>query len=227
MTALKLEAGKDYRTEDGSRVTLYAHDNTAWPFIDGPNKYWPRTEFWSSGEGDSAHARAGQCYGDKYGGAGPGKNIVAEWTDTSLADTDSDTGENHRAPPRDRLADALEKISASLETIALHLAPRSPPTNLQAPGSVYPATIPASAFTTEAQPDADGWIAWHGGECPVPFGTLVDVRFRSGSVQTDCEPTDFNAGSNTSPTAPGVAGSWWYDRGTTFDIVAYKIHKPA
>lgn len=26
----------------------------------------------------------------------------------------------------------------------------------------------------------DGWIEWGGGECPVPTGTLVDVRYRNG-----------------------------------------------
>ncbi len=28
--------------------------------------------------------------------------------------------------------------------------------------------------------DADGWVEWHGGECPVPGLTDVEVRYRSG-----------------------------------------------
>ena len=28
------------------------------------------------------------------------------------------------------------------------------------------------------------WIKWHGGECPVPPGTLVEVKFRDGSCET-------------------------------------------
>lgn len=28
--------------------------------------------------------------------------------------------------------------------------------------------------------DADGWIEWHGGECPVPGGVQVAVRFQDG-----------------------------------------------
>lgn len=30
--------------------------------------------------------------------------------------------------------------------------------------------------------DADGWIDWPGGECPVPDGTLVEVRLRNGDI---------------------------------------------
>ena len=26
------------------------------------------------------------------------------------------------------------------------------------------------------------WIKWHGGECPVPSDTLVEVKLRSGTV---------------------------------------------
>lgn len=28
------------------------------------------------------------------------------------------------------------------------------------------------------------WIKWHGGECPVPPDTLVEVKFRDGSCET-------------------------------------------
>ncbi len=31
-------------------------------------------------------------------------------------------------------------------------------------------------WTEPATPDADGWIEWHGGECPVPGDTVVEVR---------------------------------------------------
>ena len=30
------------------------------------------------------------------------------------------------------------------------------------------------------QPDADGWIPWKGGECPVSFDAVVEVRCRDG-----------------------------------------------
>lgn len=34
--------------------------------------------------------------------------------------------------------------------------------------------------TTQTSPADDGWIAWHGGSCPVPADTLVEYRMRSG-----------------------------------------------
>ena len=40
--------------------------------------------------------------------------------------------------------------------------------------------------TPEAEPaeDADGWIEWGGGECPVRNGAIVDVRTSSGGAFT-------------------------------------------
>lgn len=32
---------------------------------------------------------------------------------------------------------------------------------------------------SEGEKDADGWIAWNGGDCPVPDETVVDVRLRA------------------------------------------------
>jgi hypothetical protein len=34
--------------------------------------------------------------------------------------------------------------------------------------------------------DMTAWLAWLGGECPVGFDDLVDVRFDDGSQMTDC-----------------------------------------
>lgn len=122
MPDLKLEAGRTYRTENGSRVTLYAHDNPFWPFIGQPGTYWPATEYWAAN---------GLCYGDKYGNAGPGMNIVAEWTEKpSLADRLTATGSNSTSafnpPPTaaERQAQALEKIADALSDIAALLAAR-------------------------------------------------------------------------------------------------------
>lgn len=57
----------------------------------------------------------------------------------------------------------------------------------------------------------DGWIEWHGGECPVPKGTLVDLRLRGGAV---CAAT--------------VSCGWrWSRKGWDGDIVAYRVSKPA
>ncbi len=59
--------------------------------------------------------------------------------------------------------------------------------------------------------DKDDWIEWHGGECPVPAGTLIDVRFRDGDVLERV-----------------MSDGWrWSAEGLKADIVAYRISKPA
>jgi hypothetical protein len=38
--------------------------------------------------------------------------------------------------------------------------------------------------------NTNNWITWNGGECPVPFGTLVDVQYRGGG-ETNNIPANF------------------------------------
>ena len=73
----------------------------------------------------------------------------------------------------------------------------------------------AEAALAEPQADADGWIPWKGGECPVAHSTIVDVRLR-------------NQGEGRA-----VASNWrWYHetRGNPIlegaDIIAYRVVKP-
>jgi hypothetical protein len=55
--------------------------------------------------------------------------------------------------------------------------------------------------------DDEGWFDWHGGECPVPAGTRVGVRFRIG-------------GENRL----ALASIWvWEHDDHPYDIVAYRI----
>jgi hypothetical protein len=54
------------------------------------------------------------------------------------------------------------------------------------------------------------WIEWSGGECPVPPGTVVEVRFRNGNSDPD---------SN----AEWWTWDWDCDRESTRDIVAYRV----
>jgi hypothetical protein len=57
----------------------------------------------------------------------------------------------------------------------------------------------------------DGWIAWDGYKLPAPLGTLMQVKFRDGTVaeQDVCE-------------------SWvWNHFGVGSDILAYRIAPPA
>lgn len=56
----------------------------------------------------------------------------------------------------------------------------------------------------------DGWINWHGGNCPVDKGVLVDVRYR------DMSETDGDSAGQL---------YWGFDNETD-DIIAYRLHKP-
>lgn len=71
-------------------------------------------------------------------------------------------------------------------------------------------------------PDADGWVEWKGGECPVDVGTIVDVKHRDGDIGIRC-----HAGmSSSEPDGEGhaTAEDWshLYEGG---DIIAYRLHK--
>lgn len=77
----------------------------------------------------------------------------------------------------------------------------------------------ATAIITREQYEAaldaknDGWIDWHGGECPVLEGVLVEVKYRN-------EKNYHIKGVNR-------AGRWsWAHYGTDGDIIAYRLHQP-
>ena len=59
--------------------------------------------------------------------------------------------------------------------------------------------------------DADGWIEWKGGECPVEPSTKISVRYRNGG--------EFHRNITAS-------SQRWSNNGWTADIIAYRPHKP-
>lgn len=65
----------------------------------------------------------------------------------------------------------------------------------------------------------DGWIEWGGGECPVPRGTLVDVRYRDGRQLNALSAND---GTLNPRDASFV---FWRNGGSEKDIIAYRLHK--
>lgn len=66
----------------------------------------------------------------------------------------------------------------------------------------------------------DGWIEWGGGECPVPRGTLVDVRYRDGRQLNALSAND---GTLNPRDASFV---FWRNDGSENDIIAYRLHQP-
>lgn len=63
------------------------------------------------------------------------------------------------------------------------------------------------------------WIEWEGGECPVPVGTLIDVKYRDGHKQKGC-PAGHPPAEFTRNTI-----DWDHDD-VDGDIVAYRLAKP-
>ena len=77
----------------------------------------------------------------------------------------------------------------------------------------------AEAALAEPQADADGWIPWSGGECPMDRLTQVDVRYRNGDELMGAGLT-------------WLAGSYdwnhnWNHDESDYDIIAYRIAKGA
>lgn len=68
----------------------------------------------------------------------------------------------------------------------------------------------AEAALAEPQPDADGWIPWAGGECPVDSKAWVEAKLRDGKAWIDEEGQ------------PGEEWLWDHDGGAD-DIIAYRI----
>lgn len=66
-------------------------------------------------------------------------------------------------------------------------------------------------IVAETAPDADGWVGWSGGECPVGGDVVVCCKWRSGKASI----TAHRAGSLS-----------WRHNGNAADIIAYRIHKP-
>lgn len=59
-------------------------------------------------------------------------------------------------------------------------------------------------------PDADGWIEWHGGECPVDEGVNVDLKWSDGFEPKAAKPRSFR----------------WQHLDSHANIIAYRLHKP-
>lgn len=59
--------------------------------------------------------------------------------------------------------------------------------------------------------DADGWIEWKGGECPVSSLVRVDTKHRCGRVDTNRR----------------ADSAWWNHAGVVGDIVAYRLRNHA
>lgn len=67
--------------------------------------------------------------------------------------------------------------------------------------------------------DGNGWIAWEGGECPLPYGHLCDIKYLSGHVEESIPVMKENVGYGSNL----MATDWDHGEhvvGT--DIIAYR-----
>ena len=76
----------------------------------------------------------------------------------------------------------------------------------------------AEAAMVNGKPDADGWMKWGGGECPVPDGTLIDVEYRDGERQVSLPANKLADGKDRDASI-----CFWYNEGEPNDIIAYRI----
>lgn len=102
-----------------------------------------------------------------------------------------------------REGDMLERIAVSIEALVAHFAP--------------PEVRPPFYDRPAPQPDADGWIEWYGGECPVPPTTRVQFR-----TQWELD----HPGGHISEEADGrpAHSLRWTHKGDVYsDIVRYRV----
>lgn len=81
-------------------------------------------------------------------------------------------------------------------------------------------------IVAETAPDADGWIEWKGGECPVECGTLVDVKYANGITNIGVSAlTDKTHADHTFGTAGSMLATNWSSGLPMSGIIAYRLHK--
>lgn len=59
---------------------------------------------------------------------------------------------------------------------------------------------------------SDGWIEWHGGECPVDSDAIVEVKFR--------HPSSYQFNNDR------AGDFYWPHDGLGYDIIAYRLQQP-
>lgn len=93
---------------------------------------------------------------------------------------------------------------------------------------VFTITMNESLLPESSTASDNDWIAWMGGDCPVPFGTRVDVKQRDGTIISDQQAWGRNRTAEQDELADVTSyAAWifWKHDDTASDIVAYRIAK--
>ena len=91
----------------------------------------------------------------------------------------------------------------------------------------------SSTFITREQYEAslaaknEGWIEWGGGECPVPCGTMVDVKHRCGAASENQQawPKGHKESDVIVNPLSNAGQAFWRHENSVMDIIAYRLHK--
>lgn len=91
-----------------------------------------------------------------------------------------------------------------------------------------------SAIITREQYEAalaaknEGWIEWDGGECPVPCGTIFDVKHRCGAVSENQQawPKRHKESHIMVNPLSNAGQAFWRHENSVMDIIAYRLHQP-
>lgn len=92
----------------------------------------------------------------------------------------------------------------------------------QGKGETYENMVTREQYEAALAAKNEGWIEWGGGECPVPRGTLVDVKYLCGDVNRHIKAGEPDS-SGSIDTAFAVR---WSKLGAEYDIIAYRLHNP-
>lgn len=85
----------------------------------------------------------------------------------------------------------------------------------------------AEYFHLYPAPDADGWIEWKGGECPVERGAIVDVKYANNIINYGVSALTNGAHKgHVCGTAGSMTATNWEAGLQMSGIIAYRPHKP-
>jgi hypothetical protein len=76
----------------------------------------------------------------------------------------------------------------------------------------------------------EGWIEHVGNDCPVPFGTIVDVKHRDGIESHDQQAwgeNNLNGHESEADSRSYASVAFWQQKGMRADIVAYRVVQEA
>lgn len=76
------------------------------------------------------------------------------------------------------------------------------------------------AVTREEYQEAGGWMLWEGGECPVEYGTQVDVKYRNGQ---NTEHVEAGVSDSKTGSRGGLWATNWEHVDGQHDIVGYRL----